>query len=133
MARPLFTFSTLVGVLESCEFLRLQRVGGRCILLNGKASELSVPSTMSWPLDGKVLEVVVRRSLSVLPFCLFLPSYGLGCLTFPPGVYIADENLLLVSPSLCWLVGKTCREFPSTAALRWILCVSPGLLRRIVF
>ena len=40
----------LVGVLESCEFLRRQRVGGHYTLLNGKASELSgLPSTMSWP------------------------------------------------------------------------------------
>ena len=75
----------------------------------------------------KVLEVVVRRNLSVLPFCLFRPS----CLTFPLGVCIADENLPLVSPFLCWLVGKKCLEVPSMAAP--LLRASPGLLRRIVF
>ena len=81
-------------------------------------------------LVGKVLEVVVRRCLSVLPFCLFLPSDGLGCLTFPLGVCIADDNLLLVSPFLCWLLGKKCLQAPSLVnELRFVSVSWP---RRIV-
>ena len=68
---------------------------------------------------------MVRRCLSAMPFCLFLPFDG--CLTFPLGVCIASENLLSVSPFLCWLVGKKFLEVPSLVnELRYVSCRGLG-------
>ena len=74
-------FFNLVGVLESWEFLRLQRVGGHCTMLNGKASELSgLPSTMSWPRSVREarLHCVRGRIVFFLLFAFRSASLAVG-------------------------------------------------------
>ena len=107
------SFFNLVGVLDSCEFLCLQRVGGHGTLLNGKPSEFSaLPSASISSLDfNNMSEVTVffllfafrsacldigSSVLSFLYLCLArvcrpattasLAVVSLLCSTFPPVV-----------------------------------------------